>query len=204
MVDELQSLLDRIQREGVEQAEAEAERILREAKEKAREIVSQAEKEATERVAKADEDSVVFVERGTKALEQAARDMVIGVQKDLESIFVESVRQSVGVTLTPETMAKMMIKMSEAYGAHELKESRIDILLNEKDRAEIVNLFMQEYRSALGRGIEIHAESGIKRGFKVSFRDDKLYHDFTVDAIAEALAGLLKSPLREIVKRAAG
>jgi len=130
--------------------------------------------------------------------------MVIGVQKDLESIFVESVRQSVGVTLTPETMAKMMIKMSEAYGAHELKESRIDILLNEKDRAEIVNLFMQEYRSALGRGIEIHAESGIKRGFKVSFRDDKLYHDFTVDAIAEALAGLLKSPLREIVKRAAG
>lgn len=204
MVDELQSLLDRIQRDGVEQAEAEAARILREAKEKAQGIVSQAEKEATDRVAKADEDSKVFVDRGTKALEQAARDMVIGVQKDLEKTFIESVRESVGAALTPETMAQMMVKMSEAYGAHELKESRIDILLSEKDRDAIVGLFMQKYRSALGRGIEIHAESGIKKGFKVSFRDDKLYHDFTVDAVTEALAGLLKSPLREIVKRAAG
>lgn len=202
MVDELQSLLDRIQRDGVEQAEAEAARILREAREKARDVQAQAEREAAERVAQADEDSKVFVERGAKALEQAARDLVIRVEKDLEGIFRESVRESVGAALTPETMAQMMIKMSQAYGEHELKESRIDLLVSEKDRDEFVDLFMGKYRDMLGRGIEIHTETGAKKGFKVSFRDDKLYHDFTADAIAEALAGLLKSPLREIVKRA--
>lgn len=202
-MDELQSLLDRIQREGVEQAEAEAARILREAKDRARDIVSQAERDATDRLSKADEDSKVFVDRGSKALEQAARDVVIGVQKDLERILVESVRESVGETLTPDVMAQMLVKMAEAYGEHNLREGRVDILLSQKDRDEIVRLFMDKFRSVVRTGLEVHMDAGIKRGFKVSYRDDKLYHDFTADAITDALAGLVKSPLREIVKRAA-
>ena len=40
-------------------------------------------------------------------------------------------------------------------------------------------------------------------GFKVSFVDDDLYHDFTVQALAEALAPILKAPLSDIVRRAA-
>lgn len=203
MVDELQNLLDRIQRDGVEQAEAEASRIVQQAKDKAREILGGAEREAAEKLAQAEKDSQVFVERGTKALEQAARDVIIGVQKDLERIFQESVKESVGEALTPENMAEMMVKLAEAYGQHDLKESRIDVLLSPRDQERFVKLFMGKYRQSLGQGIEIHPEAGIRKGFKVAFRDDKLYHDFTLDAVADALAGLLKTPLRDIVKRAA-
>lgn len=203
MVDELQNLLDRIQRDGVEQAEAEASRIVQQAKDKAREIVGGAEREAAGMIARADKDSEVFVERGTKALEQAARDVVIGVQKDLERIFQESVKESAGEALTPENMAEMMVKLAETYGQHDLKESRIEVLVSPRDQEQFVKLVMGKYRKSLGQGIEIHPEAGIRKGFKVSFRDDKLYHDFTVDAIADALAGLLKTPLRDIVKRAA-
>jgi len=203
MVDELQNLLDRIQRDGVEQAEAEASRIVQQAKDKAREIVGGAEREAAGMIARADKDSEVFVERGTKALEQAARDVVIGVQKDLERIFQESVKESAGEALTPENMAEMMVKLAETYGQHDLKESRIEVLVSPRDQEQFVKLVMGKYRKSLGQGIEIHPEAGIRKGFKVSFRDDKLYHDFTVDAVADALAGLLKTPLRDIVKRAA-
>lgn len=203
MVDELQSLLERIQRDGVEQAEAEAARIVQQAKDKAREILEKAEKEAEQKIAKAETDSQVFVERGTKALEQAARDVIIGVQKRLERIFQESIKETVNEALTPETMAEMLVKLAEAYGEHEFRESRIDVLVSPKDQEQFVKLLMGKYRKSLGQGIEIHADAGIRHGFKISFTDDKLYHDFTADAIADALAGLLKSPLREIVKRAA-
>ena len=203
MVDELQNLLDRIQKDGVEQAEAEAARIVQQAKDRARETVGGAEREAEEKLARADQDSQVFVDRGTKALEQAARDLIIGVQKDLERIFQESVRESAGEALTPETMAEMMIKLSEAYGKHDLKENHIEVLLSPKDRDQFVKLSMGKYRESLGQGIEIRSDAGIRKGFRISFRDDKVYHDFTVDAVADALAGLLKAPLRDIVKRAA-
>lgn len=203
MVDELQSLLDRIQRDGVEQAEAEASRIVQQAKDKAREIVGGAEQDAAKKIAQADEDSQVFVERGTKALEQAARDVIIGVQRDLERIFLESIKESVGEALTPENMAEMVVKLAEAYGQHDLKESRIEVLVSPKDQERFVKLVMAKYRKNLGRGIEIRPEAGVRQGFKVSFKEDKLYHDFTVDAVADALAGLLKTPLRDIVKRAA-
>ncbi len=203
MVDELQNLLDRIQRDGVEQAEAEASRIVQQAKDKAREIVEGAERQAVDIVAQADKDSVVFVERGTKALEQAARDVVIGVQKGLERIFQESVKESAGEALTAANMAEMIVKLAEAYGEHDLKESRVEVLVSPKDRDRFVKLVMGKYRASLGRGVEIHPEAGVRKGFKVSFKDDKLYHDFTLEAVADALAGLLKTPLRDIVKRAA-
>ena len=203
MVDELQSLLERIQKDGVEQAEAEASRILQEAKDEARQIVAEAQREAEETIAKAQKDSEVFVERGTKALEQAARDVIISVQKKLERFLAESIKGTVTEALTPEVMAEMMVKLAESYGEHELNESRIDVLLSPRDQEQFVKLLMGKYRKSLGQGIEIRGDASVRRGFRISFKDENLYHDFTADAIAEALAGLLKSPLREIVKRAA-
>jgi V/A-type H+-transporting ATPase subunit E len=55
----------------------------------------------------------------------------------------------------------------------------------------------------LERGLELHTDDSITRGFKVSFRDNHLYHDFTVQAIADSVSQLLKPPLREIVQRVA-
>ena len=43
----------------------------------------------------------------------------------------------------------------------------------------------------------------IFKGFKVSFVDDHVYHDFTKEAIAESLTNFLRPQLAEIVHRVA-
>ncbi len=203
MVEELQSLLDRIQKDGVEQAQAQAERIVAEAEERARSIISDAERRAAEALAKADKDAQVFTERSTKTLEQVARDFLLGIKRDVETIFRESVSEVVGEALTPEVMNDMLVNMARAYGASGLKETRIDLLLSPEDQETFVQGFLARYREALGKGITIHADKTIRRGFKVSLKDDKLYHDFTQQAIADSVSALLKAPLDEIVKKAA-
>jgi V/A-type H+-transporting ATPase subunit E len=203
MAEDLQNLLDRIQKEGVEQAEAQAEKILAQAREKAAAILREAEKQATETRVGAEKDAEVFVERGTKTLEQAARDFLISVGRSLEKVFDGVAKETVGAALTPDTMEQMLIRMAEMYVERGARESPIDILLNAPDRKAMVGILMQRDRELLERGLELHTDDSITRGFKVSFRDNHLYHDFTVQAIADSVSQLLKPPLREIVQRVA-
>jgi V/A-type H+-transporting ATPase subunit E len=136
-------------------------------------------------------------------LEQAARDFLISVGRSLEKIFEDVARETVGAALTPETMEQMLICMAQMYVEHGAGESRIDILMNAQDRKALVSILLQRDRELLERGLELHTDDGISRGFKVSFRDNHLYHDFTVEAIADSISQLLKPPLREIVQRVA-
>jgi len=203
MEEDLQGLLDRIKKDGIDKAEAQAGEILAAAEERARAIVEEAERTAADLLAKAETDSQVFTERSTKTLEHVARDFLIGVQRGLEAVFRASVAGAVGEALTPETMAEMMVKIAQAYGASELRESRVAMLVSPKDQSRFIDLVMNRYREELSAGIEIHPDRSIRKGFKVAFQDGKLYHDFTERAIADAVSGLLTSPLREIVAKAA-
>lgn len=203
MDQELQSLLTRIRSEGVEQAQVQAAEILSAAQEKARATARSAEEQATEIIAAAERDSQAFTERSRKTLDQLARDFLISVQNSLEALFIASVQQVVGEALTPETMAQMMIRLAEAYGKSELRESRIELLVSPEDQEEFIKLVMGSYREQLDRGVEIRPQGSIRKGFKVAFPEDKLYHDFTQEAISASLSQLLKPPLKEIVQRAA-
>ena len=95
MTEELQSLLDRIRTEGVERAEAEAEGIVGEAQERARDIVAEAEAEADELRRQAEADAEASRERGERALDQAGRDFLLTLQKRIEAILCETLRDTV-------------------------------------------------------------------------------------------------------------
>ena len=203
MDEQLQSLLDRIRCEGVERAEVEAASIVGAAKERAGRIVAEAETEADGLRRQAETDAAASRERAEKALEQAGRDFLLALQRRIEAILRESLRDTVAAALTPDVVADMLVRLAEAYAAHDMNESRVDVLLAPDDRDRIAALVMQKYRDLVNQGLTLRADERLDKGFKVSFVDDNLYHDFSLSALAEALAPVLKSPLGEIVERAA-
>jgi len=203
MEEQLQSLLDRIRHEGVEQAEAEAASILGEAQERARRVVAEAEAEADGLRRGAEADAEASRQRGEKALEQAGRDFLLALRKSIEAILRETLRATVATALTPDVVADMLVRLAESYAAHDMNESRVDVLLAPEDREAIAALVMKKYRDLVGQGLTLRADERLDKGFKVSFVDGNLYHDFSLTALAEALAPVLKPPLGEIVQRAA-
>ena len=202
MEEELQSLLARIQSEGIDKAQVEAADIVAAAEDKARAIVNAAEQRAADLMTTAERDSLLFQERSRQALDQVGRDFLIGVRNDLDEVLSAGVREVVGEALTPETMAEMIVKMAEAYGAKDLRENRVEVLLSPEDQKEFARLALGSYQERLGGGIEIRAVKGISHGFRISFSDGSLHHDFTQDALAASLSQLLKPPLNDIVAAA--
>jgi V/A-type H+/Na+-transporting ATPase subunit E len=203
MTEDLQSLLDRIRSEGVERAEAEAARIIQKAEERAAGIVAAARDEAASLRRSAEADATASLERGTVALEQAGRDFLLSLRLSIEAVLRETLREGVAVALTPGVMADILTRLADAYAAHDMNESRVDVLLSREDRDAVGAIVMEKYRDLVGQGLALRPDERVDAGFKVSFAEDNLYHDFTAEALAEALAPVLKPTLNEIVRRAA-
>ena len=203
MEEQLESLLNRIRSEGVERAEAEAAAIIVQAEERARRMVQDAEAECTRLRKKADEDAAASKDRGDQALAHAARDFLLSLQAGIEAVLRETLRESVAEALTPDVMAGILTRLAEAYAAHDMNESRVDVLLSPEDRDAVGALVLEKYRDLVRQGLTLHTDERLDGGFKVSFVESHLYHDFSVEALAEALAPVLKPPLGDMVRRAA-
>lgn len=203
MAEQLQHLIERIHKEAIEKAETQAAQIVSQAKTQAAAIVKDAESRARELVAKAEKDSQVYVERSTRTLEQSARDLLITVGQGIENILQDIIGEAVDQALDAEVLKKMMLNIAQAYCGQQGRESRVEFLISEKDQAEVVKFFAEQYRQHLVQGINIHTDNGVLKGFRVALKDEQVYHDFTKPAIAEALANFLRQHLAEIVHRAA-
>ena len=202
MAEELQHLIERIRKEGVESGEKAAESLVAEAKQKAAKIVADAQKQAKDLVAKAETDSAAFAERGQATLRQAARDLLISVGGAIGKVVGGIVEAKVGAALTPDLMAQMLLKLAEAY-AKDGGAGGIVAMLGEADAAAVKAAFAKECQNKLAAGIQIESDREIFQGFRAGAKDGQVFHDFTKEAIAESLANFLRPELAQIVKKAA-
>ncbi len=203
MADELQSLIDRIQQEGVDKAQSEAAEIITKANAQAVELVKAAKENGQAVLKKAQSDSQVYTERSIKTLQQAARDVLIAVGNGIEKIVKDIISQSMDASLSPEGMMKMIVTIVKAYAEHGMTESRIDVLVSPDDQEKLKKLYMAKCKEALGKEVEIRSDDHIIKGFKISFKDGHVYHDFTQEAIADSLSALVRPKIAEIVHRVA-
>jgi V/A-type H+-transporting ATPase subunit E len=202
MEEDLQSLLERIRREGVERGETEASRLVTQATERAQRIVADAEAQARSLRELAEAEAEASRRRGEKALEQSARDLLLSLRKSIESLLCESLRETLDEALTPDVVADMLVRLADAYASHDMNESRVAVLLSHEDLERVAAIVMKKYRELAQQGLTMQVDGAVDKGFKVSFVDYKCYHDFTLSAIAEAIAPALKPPLNEICRRA--
>lgn len=202
MAEELQHLIERIRKEGVESGEKAADSLVAEAKKKAAALVAEAQKQAKDTVAKAEADAAAFAERGQKTLQQAARDLLISIHSSVSEVVGGIANSKLDAALTPELMAQMLLKLAEAY-AKDGGAGGIVAMVGEADAAALKAAFAKEYQNKLAAGIQIESDKEIFKGFHAAKKDGQVFHDFTKEAIAESLASFLRPDLAQIVKKAA-
>lgn len=203
MAEELQSLIERIQKEGIRKAEEEADKIIGESKEKAARIIKEAEKEAETIKNKGKEEADVFLKRSTTTLQQAARDILISIGKGIEDIFQNLISDTTGETLSPEAILKIVVEMAGAYVEKGFTTNNITLLVSPSDQDALKKLYIEKYKEKIATEVVISSDDSIIKGFKISFKDGRIHHDFTREAIAEALSFLVRPQLAEIVAKAA-
>ncbi|MCZ7592253.1 MAG: ATPase [Kiritimatiellae bacterium] len=203
MAEELQHLIERIQREAVDTGEKQAADLVAKAKRQAAEIVAEAEKQAKEYREKAERDAEQFTARSQQTLRQASRDLLITVGRGVENIVGRLAKEASDASLTYETVQTMLEKLVESYWSRPDREHRIEVMVNPKDQERLVAFFKSKYREQLGKGLEVKGDERILKGFNVKLANGRIEHSFTNEAIAEALSSFLRPHLAAIVYQAA-
>jgi len=201
MAEELQGLLDRIQKDGIEKADGEATKIIEEAKTKAADIIGNAKTEAEAMLAKAEEDGKMFQQRGESAISQAARDVVLSVGDAITKTLQGIVSKSVNSAFSTDDFNALVKSAVLSYCENE-SASNIELIINEEQREKVAAYFMSEMSEQMQDGLTIKGDRNIISGFVVSMKEDGLHHDFTGETLTDAIGSLLRPQLAEIVKSA--
>ncbi len=197
MAEDLQALMERIQKDAVDKAELEATSIISKAKEKAAEIVKAAEQEAQAKLEQADKDAEAFTERSERTLEQSARDLLLSVGKNLEKMILDLLSLQIEKSLDETTVKSMLLAIAKSYS------SNIDVEFSEADATKLSSFVMGEFAKQLKAGVKVESDKGVKFGFRVKLDGGKVSHEFTEQAMAESLSALLRPQLAKIVNKAA-
>ena len=197
MAEDLQALMERIQKDAVDKAELEATSIISKAKEKAAEIVKAAEEEAKAKLEQADKDAVAFTERSERTLEQSARDLLLSVGKNLEKMILDLLGLQIEKSLDETTVKNMLLTIAKSYS------SNIDVEFSEADATKLSSFVMGEFAKQLKAGVKVESDKGVKFGFRVKLDGGKVTHEFTEAAMADALSALLRPQLSRVVNAAA-
>jgi V/A-type H+-transporting ATPase subunit E len=201
MAENLQSLLERIHREGLEKAEASRDDIIAKAKAEAAKIVADAEAEssALRQAAKADADAEI--QRAVNSIRQAGRDVVLALREEINSRMTRLVRSSAAAALTPEVTAEIVRAIAGACAADAGKAAC------EKLELMVAPAQLDSYGAAVAAALkadfaeepEVFADRKVKGGVKVAVNGDDAFFDCTDAGLTELLAGYLGPKLAEIL-----
>ena len=199
MAEELSSLLDRIQKDGVAKAEAQAADIIARAEKKAARLMVSAEAEAQAKLTAAETDAAVFAQRADTSIQQAARDVVLSVHQAVTETIRGLVKRRVGTALDTDALVALITKMAEGYAAG---GTEIEVLLSEKDLKAIGDMAVSALKEATKAGVDVRSDESIVGGFRIGMKGRNVEHDFTQEAITDALCRLLRPQLAEMLKQA--
>lgn len=197
MAEDLQALMERIQKDAVSKAESQAAAIIANAKEKAAEIIKNAEAEAQAKLEKADKDAEAFTERSERTLEQSARDLLLSVGKNLEKMILDILALQVEKSLDEATVKNMLLAVAKSY------TSNVEVDLSEDDAKKLASFVTGEFAKQVAAGVKVESDKGVKFGFRIKLDGGKVTHEFTEAAMAEALSALLRPQLAKVVNAAA-
>ncbi len=200
MPEELQSLLEKINEEGVKKAEETKNKIIGDAGLEAEKIVSEAKAKADDIVKRAQTDADTVKSRSEAAVRQAVRDIVITLQGEILNRFKNVVKETSADAMTPDLMGKIILEMVRNYNAKNPSgEADIELILPKKDLDAMEKLFKTSLVNSLKKNPEISLGQNFAAGVKISFKGDDVFFDFSDDAISEMICAYVGPRLASVI-----
>ena len=179
MSEDLQSLLEKINREGVEKARTEADKIIADAKAKAADIVKTANAEAAKAKADAEKAAADYASRAAETVRQAERDTILEkvLKTDVDTALAD---EKTAAGLVAEAI-KDLVGSVEVAAAPKLAAA-LKAQLASKGNVTVV------MDDTLGTGFSVKTDGG------------RVEHAFTGEVIADELAKRLRPDLAKLLK----
>ena len=189
MSEDLQSLLEKINRDGVEKAQAESDRIIAEAKAKAAAIVKEANEAAAAAKADAEKSALDYQARAAETVKQAARDTVIEVKDAVTALLEKILAKDVDKALADEKTVTALVA-DAIKGRTGSVEVAAPARLASALKAQL----------AAQPNVKVVLDEALDTGFAVKLDGGRVEHAFTGEVIAGELAKRLRPDLAALLK----
>jgi len=198
---QLQELIDKIKKDGIESASAEAARIKAEAEQEAKRLIESARKEAAALVAQGKLDAERSEKAGIAAIGQASRNLVLAFQGEIQNLLDAIVRRESAAAFGDEVLKAAVPDLVAAWASK--GSDAMDVLLPAETLQRLEVFFKGKLAAALKQGVELKADRSLTAGFRIAGKDGSAYYDFSADAVAELMSAYLNPRLAEILKSSA-
>ena len=184
----IQDLLDKINKEGVDEALQKKEQIINKANEDAQKIVKDAKAEADNIVADAKREAEKLVKQGENSLEQDARNIRLSLKNELNDLFASVLNDNIKNNLTPSDYTEII-------------KAAISGVEDADKKAELSDKLYSGIAASVFSSLGIKAENNpsLRSGFKLSVNNGKAYYDFTDEELTALLVPYLSEGLNRII-----
>lgn len=198
MTEELQALLERINEDGVNKAQAESEKIITESKKNAEQIEKQAQENAEKIKKDANQEADLLLRKGEDSLRQASRDIILSLREQLQERMAAVVKNCLASDTDPKAFAGVIVDtVGKQIGEGTI--SNLEVEIPEKDNKAITDHILGNLGNDLQKNTEITPRKEIESGFRLRFDNQDVVYDFSDQALADVILGFLGPKLAEII-----
>ncbi|HSV88964.1 MAG TPA: HrpE/YscL family type III secretion apparatus protein [Bacteroidales bacterium] len=201
MQTKLQELTEKIYREGVEKAQAEADKILAEARQQAQEIVKQAQVKAEELMQEAEKNADVLRKNSMNELQLAGRQAISDLKQKIVALLEKE-------TLGPQTKAafgdqqfvqELMISVIKSWDSSGSDSVDLQLMLPKNKQQELDAFIKQKVQGFFEKGLQITWQERMKNGFKIGPKDGGYLVSFTDEDFDNFFVSYLRPLLVELL-----
>jgi len=200
MAEEIRDLIEKINQEGIRAAEEKAHNIESAAQQRADDILAHATRESEEMIAAAKDRIRRDDEKGKILLNQAGRDLLLSLRKEINAMLGRIVVSEIQKALTPEALFKLLSEVVRNYSAGDTCD--ITVTVTKEDLEILEKNFLFKLKEETKKEIILSPSEEISGGFTISFDSGKSCYDFTDKALAEYIGTYLKPKLNQILQEA--
>jgi V/A-type H+-transporting ATPase subunit E len=198
---QVQELIDKIKKDGINTASEEASRIKAGAEAEAKRIIDSAKKEADDIIGRGKQDAERFEKAGIAAIEQASRNLVLVFKDEVQALLNRIVSQHVGSNYGEDVLRNALPELVKTWavkGGNDLA-----VILPEGELSKLQSFFNDKLADELRNGVELKSNRKLTSGFRISNKDGSAYYDFSAEAVVGLLSAYLNPKLAEIMKNTA-
>ena len=199
---QLQELIDKIKKDGVATAEAEAAKVIEAAEKKAEGIVADAQAKAAEIIKNAKAETERMEKASEEAIVQAGRNMLLSFKDSLVAELDGLIQAETEKAESKDVLAKLVPETVKAC-AKNSDASELSVLLSEKDLKDLEKSLTAELKAEIAKGLEIKPDKTLSAGFRIGVNNGAAYYDYSAESLAEMFSAYLNPKVAALLKTAA-
>lgn len=201
MAEELQSLLEKIHRNGIEKAAAERDEMLAAAKKEAEAIIAAAKDEAAKIRSSAESDAEALKKRSESAIRQAARDILLDLKSELKKRLEAITRNRLDEALSADFMAGLVADIAKTVLSDPAKSvaGTLEVMVAPAKCEELVQKLTAAVGADMVSKISVFPNSAAGRGLKISVEGDQVFFDLSDAALTEMVCEYAGSRVSAVI-----